>query len=1033
MFNQRNNQRGHSRSKSGLSLLSSTSNTSSLEQDQKPIWGRSKSSESITNKSSSSISNSNSTFKLPSKRRKSNIYNINGISQSLDAIPIMEDDESEAALNVPVLSMFKNGDQNLNKSNIKQQKPNNHIRKPLFKFDDSEDTSDNGTPYIDTDLEKNEIDEDFEANCIKSDIVQTDLKRKPNAIERKNKYVENEPSSEDDDASTEHEEDEEDEEPKGTIPYTHPDNGDEKSLTSSTKSKKDGFLRNVFRSRSKSTTSKKDIDLELGHDLSIEKVSSSISNSSTVKSHKLINKLFNIDGFLNGGGLTPNNNIDPREPYHGIDDERKNADYIVQQAMKGLSRLEPENHTIQLDSGTNLAESTGFDQSNDGLTNRKIMKKDSEVYIPNDLQDHEFDDLQNFDDYSIDVPSFNNGERRKRAGIGSLLMKLNNATTNGGPNLTHSPSYASSTGYSNFTSDDEFTDQATNNLKDILSVQDFETDKSETLNDFFEFDKITNNPTLNSSFDAFESKKHSLLRKVSNKPASIKNFIKNEGSHQKKRGMNHQRTRSESQKNLNIPDFYLKQQNKDQQKKKNLFKRKKENAARITVHIADLLARQRFILLLCKAFMLYGAPTHRLEEYMAMTASVLEVDGSFVYFPGTMIVSFGDVAMRTSEMRLVRCNQGLDLCKLDDVHDVYKGVVHDRLGVEDGCRILNDIISRKPKFNKWVCTFYYAFCSACVCTWGFGGSWIDIPISFGVGAVIGFFQFVVCPMNTLYSSVFEVSSSIVASFIARAIGSINGGNTFCYASIVQSSLALILPGYIILCGSLELQSRNLVAGSVRMFYAFIYSLMLSFGITLGAALYGWIDHNATSNTICTSNVSPWFRFLFVPGFTVGIALCNQASWKQLPMMVLVSGGGYVVTYFSSLHFKDVTELNATLGCFIIGLIANVYSRVHKRLLKKFKNFGFGTSMTVSLMLPGIFVQVPSGIASQGSVFVGINTANNIVSSSSSANTGNGDSSNSSLSFGLTMIQVALGISVGLYLSTIIVYPFGKKKTGLFTL
>lgn len=1013
------------RSKSGLSMLSSTSNSSSLELDSKPVWGRSKSSESIGNKPSSS----NSSFKLPSMRRKANnIYNINGVSQSLDAIPIMEDDESEAALNVPILPMFKDGGNTLSKST--SATPPENIRKPKFNFGDSEENTDTGTPFNDTDLEKNEIDDDFQSNWFKSDLVPANLKRKPNANERKKTFIQNEPSSDDDDASTEREDDEdEDDDPQ---PFTTKEkDNDGKSIVSSVKSGKEGFFRNVFRSRTKSNASRKDVDLELGNDLSIEKIPSTNSNVSSMKSQKLMNKLFTLDGFLIGGGLTPNSNIS--EPYHGIEDEKKNADYIVQQAMKGLHREEPPQQTIQVGNLNGSGSTTGFDKSHDQLTNRRMSKKDSEVYIPNDLQDHEFDDLQNFDDYSIDVPSLNDGERRKRAGIGSLLMKLNN-TTAAGTNFNNS-SYASSIGYSNFTSDDEFTDQATSNLKDILSVNDFEVDRHDHLNglgEFNEFEKIASNTSFNTSIDAVESKTQSLLRKVGSKPASIKNFILNETSNPNKRKANHQRTQSESnKKNMNIPDFYFKQQqSKDQQRKKRLFKRKKENAARITVHIADLLARQRFILLLCKAFMLFGAPTHRLEEYMAMTASVLEVDGSFVYFPGTMIVSFGDVAMRTSEMRLVRCNQGLDLSKLDEVHDVYKGVVHDRLGVEDGCRVLNEVISKKPKFNKWVCTFYYAFCSACVCTWGFGGSWIDIPISFGVGAVIGFLQFVVCPINTLYSSVFEVTSSIVASFIARAIGSINGGNTFCYASIVQSSLALILPGYIILCGSLELQSRNLVAGSVRMFYAFIYSLMLSFGITLGAALYGWIDHGATSNTSCTSNVSPWFRFLFVPGFTIGIALCNQASWKQLPMMVLVSGGGYVVTYFSSLHFKDVTELNATLGCFIIGLIANVYSRMHKRLLKRFKNFGFGTSMTVSLMLPGIFVQVPSGIASQGSVFVGINTANSIVSSNSTSNSGD---STSSLSFGLTMIQVALGISVGLYLSTIIVYPFGKKKTGLFTL
>lgn len=455
----------------------------------------------------------------------------------------------------------------------------------------------------------------------------------------------------------------------------------------------------------------------------------------------------------------------------------------------------------------------------------------------------------------------------------------------------------------------------------------------------------------------------------------------------------------------------------------------RENTARVTVHIAGVLQRQKFILTLCKGFMKYGAPTHRLEEYMVMTARVLEIDGSFIYFPGCMLVSFSDATTHTTETRLVRCPEGLDLGKLDEVHDIYKDVVHDRLGVQDATDQLEAIMKRSPHFKAIFCILMYAFCSAMVAPWAFGGSWLDLPICFSVGLVIGTLQFVICPRSPLYSSLFEVSASIISSFMARAIGSVRGGDLFCYAAIVQSSLALILPGYIILCGSLELQSRNIVAGAVRMFYAFIYALMLSFGITLGAALYGWIDPSATSVTKCTSDISPWFYFLFVPGFTMGIALCNQASWRQLPIMVFVSGSGYVVAYFSGKHFKNQSEVNATLGCFIVGLTSNGYSRLMKSL-SKFITKGY--PMTASIMLPAIFVQVPSGIASQGSVMIGMSTANELVSANATS-TSSEENSISSIAFGLLMIEVALGISVGLYLSTVIVYPLGKKRTGLFTL
>ncbi|SCU92815.1 LAMI_0E12156g1_1 [Lachancea mirantina] len=452
----------------------------------------------------------------------------------------------------------------------------------------------------------------------------------------------------------------------------------------------------------------------------------------------------------------------------------------------------------------------------------------------------------------------------------------------------------------------------------------------------------------------------------------------------------------------------------------NKLRRRANAEARITVHIADLLQRQRFILRLCKALMLYGAPTHRLEEYMVMTSRVMEIDGQFLYIPGCMVVSFGDATTRTSEVQLVRCAQGLNLWKLHEVHSVYKSVIHDLCPVEDANNAIDNILKEKNLYPPWVCVILYGVCSSFVTPFAFGGDWINMATSFVIGTCVGFMQFIVAQRSSLYSNVFEVTASIVVSFCARALGSIAPGKSnICFGATAQGSLALILPGYIILCGSLELQSRNLVAGSVRMFYAIIYSLFLGFGITLGAALFGWIYKSATNETTCAKSVSPWYRFLFVPAFSIGLGLINQAKWSQLPVMTFISCCGYVVTYFSGLHFKNSTEFNSALAAFIIGILGNLYSRIWKGL-------------AVSAMLPGIFVQVPSGVASQSSLLAGIQSANQITNHTKGANDGTSDLSGS-MSFGVTMIQVSIGISVGLFASTLFVYPFGKKRTSLFTL
>lgn len=452
-------------------------------------------------------------------------------------------------------------------------------------------------------------------------------------------------------------------------------------------------------------------------------------------------------------------------------------------------------------------------------------------------------------------------------------------------------------------------------------------------------------------------------------------------------------------------------------KKEKKRKAAQEREAWIAAHIADVLHRQRFILRLCRALMLFGAPTHRLEEYMKMTSRVLSIDGQFLYIPGCMICSFGDSSTHTSEMQLVRCVQGVNLYKLHQTHQVYKEVIHAKLTVEEASKRIEELLSSKNLYPPWMCVIFFGFASLAVGPFAFGGRWHDMPISFLLGAFVGLLQTIVAPRSALYNNVFEVTAAIIVSFLGRAFGSIGTDkNIFCFAAIAQSSLALILPGYIILCGSLELQSRNIVSGSVRMFYAIIYSLLLGFGITLGAVIYGWIDKNATSETTCPHPLNAWWRFLFVPMFTLTLALVNQAHWRQIPIMLIISGAGYVVTYFSTKRLSNASELTSAMGALVIGILGNVYSRV-------------GRGLAFAAMLPAIFVQVPSGVASQGSLIAGINNANNIISNTSDSSS---YTNSTTVSLGITMVQVSIGITVGLFVATLVIYPFGKKRSGLFT-
>ncbi|KAJ5823824.1 hypothetical protein N7447_006164 [Penicillium robsamsonii] len=467
-------------------------------------------------------------------------------------------------------------------------------------------------------------------------------------------------------------------------------------------------------------------------------------------------------------------------------------------------------------------------------------------------------------------------------------------------------------------------------------------------------------------------------------------------------------------------------------KKHKKHKTRLEDEIRVTVHIAEIIARQRYIMQLCRALMRYGAPTHRLEEYMQMTARVLEVSGQFLYLPGCMIMSFDDPTTRTAEVKLVRMAQGVDLGRLADTHNVYKNVVHDLIGVEEATQELDEIMQRKPRVNKWVLVLVYGLASATVGPFAFMARPIDMPIIFCLGCIVGLMQHVLAPRSTLYSNVFEVTAAIVTSFLARAFGSImvhrNGKSEplFCFSAMAQSSIALILPGFMVLCSSLELQSHQIIAGSIRMVYAIIYSLFLGYGITVGTTIYGLMDGNATSASTCSGMDvygSIYVRtFPFVAIYAIFLAIVNHGKWKQMPVMVFIALSGYVANYFSSTKLGSNSEVANTVGAFTIGVLGNLYSRLWH-----------GHAATA--ILPGIFVLVPSGLASSGSLIAGIRYADevrqNLNKNGTSSNSGSySDTSVASLGFG--MIQVAIGITVGLFIAALVIYPYGKKRTGLFS-
>lgn len=447
---------------------------------------------------------------------------------------------------------------------------------------------------------------------------------------------------------------------------------------------------------------------------------------------------------------------------------------------------------------------------------------------------------------------------------------------------------------------------------------------------------------------------------------------------------------------------------KEKRRRRKAKEKKKAQEIFITQHVAAILERQQYIMKQARAFMMFGAPSHRLEAQMQATARVLEINCQVIYIPGVMLMSFGDAATHTSDIKFLKQANGLDLGKLLTAYTIYYNVVHDRLSVTDASAQLDELMVAPPKYNLWQSLLIGAFASAFIQPSAFYGSFIDCLMAMPLGALLVLVQ-VIVSRNDLYASLFEIVIACIISFLAAAIAS---SQKFCFAAVVSGSVVLILPGYIVLCGSLELANRSIISGSVRLVYSILYSLFLGFGLSIGSEIYARIT---TIDTIpgyndyqCLSirNANPpwymatipaWYYFLTIPMFLLMLALRNGQPLfrKETILMVLIGSGGFAANYFSGQYaFSGRSDISSAIGSFAVGFLGNVYGRVTKE-------------SPFVVMVPGILVQLPSGL-SNGGLLAFTDTSDNSSAYASGFQTAE------------SLVQVAIGLTVGLFVSAALV-------------
>lgn len=263
-----------------------------------------------------------------------------------------------------------------------------------------------------------------------------------------------------------------------------------------------------------------------------------------------------------------------------------------------------------------------------------------------------------------------------------------------------------------------------------------------------------------------------------------------------------------------------------------MAKRKKQELW-ITRHIASILERQEFILQLARACMLFGAPTHALEEHIEDTARVLDMPCQAVLVLSFMILSFQDETSQTSAIRVVKQSTSLDLGKLRALSYLHNKVLHDEISVSEASDEISELMLSKPRYGVFTSAALGGLCSICISQPAFSASFLDLTVIFPLGAFIILAQTMTARYFKRFNAILEVLLTGIVSFAASGLSS---SGWFCYASVLSGSIVLLLPGWLVCQSALELQNRSITSGSIRLVWTLIYSLFLGFGISLGATV-----------------------------------------------------------------------------------------------------------------------------------------------------------------------------------------------------
>lgn len=259
-------------------------------------------------------------------------------------------------------------------------------------------------------------------------------------------------------------------------------------------------------------------------------------------------------------------------------------------------------------------------------------------------------------------------------------------------------------------------------------------------------------------------------------------------------------------------------------------------------------------------------------------------DFQIVVLPTFILAGTGTGGVERLSLRSTRPG-GIRFDQIAALYELVERAKSASLTPAEGIAQLNAITSMRPRHGWLVRALGHG-----VLTVGLSlllaPTWQGAVIAFGIGVLIGLAKLIRSPTLQL---VFPVVAAFVSGAIVLALAPhVPVGDPL---RLMIAPLVTLLPGGVLTTATMELASRQMIAGSARLVTGFVQLGLLAFGILAAAGVTGMASDGYGALGDATL-LPPWIGAIGVLLFAAGIYLHFSAPGRSFGWILLVLGVAY---------------------------------------------------------------------------------------------------------------------------------------------